>query len=124
MATRRSLEFLRWRYGFPPLDYRGVALRGDVATGLALFRVRRRGAAREATLCELLVPEGDTTSGRRLVRTVARTVGADYLLRVAGPRDGCVPLPRQGPILTTRPLPDGAPAPREWALSLGDVELL
>lgn len=125
MATRRSAEYLRWRYGFPPLDYRALALRGDVGAGVALFRVRRRGPAREATLCELLVPEGDATSGRRLVREVARSSGADYVLRVAGARDGCFPLPRQGPVLTTRPLRDAAPPGRQdWALSLGDVELL
>jgi predicted N-acetyltransferase YhbS len=124
MVTSRSVEYLRWRYGFPPLDYRAVALRGDAARGLAVFRVRRRGTARETALCELLVPEADAGSGRRLVREVARAGGADYLLRVARPRDGCVPLPRLGPILTCRPLRDAAPpGHRDWNLTLGDVEL-
>jgi hypothetical protein len=41
-------------------------------------------------------------------------------------RAGFVPLPRQGPILTWRPLADPAAPPRlrDLDLSLGDVELL
>lgn len=125
MATRRSVDYLRWRYGFPPLDYRTVALRGDVTAGMALFRVRCRGSAREAALCELFAPEGDAVVRRRLVREVARTARADYVLRVSGARDGCIMLPRQGPVLTMRPLQATAPRrPRDWALTLGDVELL
>jgi GNAT superfamily N-acetyltransferase len=125
MVTQRSVEYLQWRYGFGPLNYRGIVLHGDVAAGLALFRVRRRGAAREAALCEVVVPEGDAARGRRLVREVARTARADYLLRVAGPHDGCIPLPRQGPVLTSLPLHYSPPAARgDWGLTLGDVELL
>ena len=124
MATKRSAEYLRWRYGFPPLDYRAVVMPGGVANGVALFRVRRRGAAREAVLCEALTPGGESAAGRRLVRAAAHAAGADYLLRVAGAQDGCVPLPRQGPILTTRSInSEAAPASSEWALTLGDVEL-
>jgi GNAT superfamily N-acetyltransferase len=125
MATRRSVHYLRWRYGFPPLDYRAALMPGGVASGVALFRVRRRGAAREAALCEVLAPGGDTAGGRSLVREVARVARADYVLRVATARDGCVPLPRQGPILTTRSVERDAPDyPKDWALALGDVELL
>jgi GNAT superfamily N-acetyltransferase len=125
MVTRRSAEYLRWRYAFEPLCYRAVVIRGDAARGLAIFRVRKRGTAREAALCELLVPEADAGTGRRLVREATRTVGADYLLSTARPRDGCVPLPRLGPILTCRPLRDSAQlGRRDWNLTLGDVELL
>jgi GNAT superfamily N-acetyltransferase len=124
LATRRSVEYLRWRYGFGPLGYRAIVVRGDVAEGLALFRVRRRGTASEAALCEVLAPGGDRATGRRLVRDVAAAAGADYLLRVAGARDGCVSLPRQGPILTWRPLCDTLhPRRQDWNLTLGDVEL-
>jgi hypothetical protein len=125
MATRRSVHYLRWRYGFPPLDYRAAVMPGGVANGVALFRVRRRGAAREAALCEVLAPGGDTAGGRSLVREVARSARADYVVRVATTRDGCFPLPRQGPILTTRSLEQDSPDdPNDWALALGDVELL
>jgi hypothetical protein len=123
MATRRSVEYLRWRYGFPPLDYRAVVMHGDLAGGVALFRVRRRGTAREVALCDVLAPEGDAARERHLVRAVARTAGADYLVRVAGARDVCVPLPRQGPVLVTRQVaPEPTPV-KGWALTLGDVEL-
>jgi GNAT superfamily N-acetyltransferase len=124
IVTRRSVEYLRWRYGDSPVEYRATAMHGDVAAGLALFRVRRRGAAREVALCEALAPEGDRAAERRLVREVARTSGADYVLRVAGPGDGCVPLPGQGPTLTWRPFRDSPrPERHEWSLTLGDLEL-
>jgi GNAT superfamily N-acetyltransferase len=122
--TRRSVEYLRWRYGFPPLDYRSVVMHGDAARGVAFFRVRRRGAAREVALCDVLVPQGDRGLGRRLVHEVTRAADADYLVRVADNRDGCVPLPRQGPILTWRPL--RSPSRQGHGvrnLTLGDVEL-
>jgi GNAT superfamily N-acetyltransferase len=123
-ATRRSVEYLRWRYGFPPLDYRSVVMRDDAALGVAFFRVRRRGAAREVALCDVLVPAGDRYIGRRLVHEVTRAAGADYLVRVADDRDSCVPLPRQGPILTWRPLRSPSrPRHGVWNLTLGDVEL-
>jgi GNAT superfamily N-acetyltransferase len=124
LVTRRSVEYLRWRYGFRPLDYRAVVMHGDVGAGVAVFRVRRRGSAREAALCEVLAPEGDPLRGRELVGEVARTAGADYVLRVARSRDGCVPLPRLGPVLTYRTLHDSPqPGQRDWNLALGDVEL-
>jgi GNAT superfamily N-acetyltransferase len=123
MATRHSVEYLRWRYGFSPLSYRAVVMRGDVSAGIALFRVRKRGSAREAALCEVLVPGGDRAGEQRVVREVARTAGADYLLRAAGARDGCLPLPGQGPVLTWRPLRESPPGRRDWRLTLGDLEL-
>jgi GNAT superfamily N-acetyltransferase len=123
MATRQSVEYLRWRYGFSALGYRAVVIRGDVSAGIALFRVRQRGSAREAALCEVLIPDGDPRSEQRLVREAARAAGADYLLRVAGSRDGCVPLPGQGPVLTWRPLRESPPDRRNWHLTLGDLEL-
>jgi hypothetical protein len=124
LATKRSGDYLRWRYGFPPLDYRAVVMPGGVTAGVGIFRVRRRGAAREAAMCEVLVPEGETRRGRWLVREAARVAGADYLVRVAGARDGCVRLPRQGPVLTTRPLAGkDAAGSNGWSLALGDLEL-
>jgi hypothetical protein len=124
MVTRRSMKYLQWRYGSAPLDYRAVVLHHDAAAGLAFFRVRRRGTAQEAALCEVLAPEGHRARARQLVREVARASGADYVLRVAGHLDGCVRLPHQGPVLIWRPL-RGAPrlGRRDWDLALGDVEL-
>ena len=42
LATNRTIEFLRWRYGLEDLHYRTLALGADPAEGLAIFRVRRR----------------------------------------------------------------------------------
>jgi hypothetical protein len=111
------------------LGYRALTAGRDPAEGVAVFRVRRRGKAAEAALCEMLVPDGATGAARHLARAVARTTGADYVVRLgrATPVGGFLPLPRQGPILTWRALDttaDAPPALDEWQLSLGDVELL
>jgi GNAT superfamily N-acetyltransferase len=129
LRTRRSAEYLRWRYGLPALGYRALALDDDPAAGLAVFRWRRRGGATEAGISELLVPAGNDAGP--LLRAVRRQAGADYVIRLgrAGrmlPAHGFVPLPRHGPVLTYRPLADASPPPslRDFELALGDVELL
>ena len=122
VRTRLSPAFLRWRYGAPFLGYRAVVGAGGVPSGVALVRVRRRGPAREAALSELVAPPANV---RDLVRRVARTFDADYVLAtggtVAGAR-GFVPLPRAGPQLVWRSVAAAEP-PKEWNLQLGDVEL-
>jgi GNAT superfamily N-acetyltransferase len=129
LRTRRTRDYLTWRYGFAPLGYRALTAGSDPAEGVAVFRVRRRGKAAEAALCEVLVPAGSTTAARHLGRAVARATGADYVVRLgrATPAGGFLPLPRQGPILTWRALDTNAvsaPTLDDWQLSLGDVELL
>jgi GNAT superfamily N-acetyltransferase len=123
--TNVTAAFLRWRYGTPLLGYRAVVAPGGVAEGLAIFRVRARGAAKEIALGAVLVPDGDRRTARRLVRQVARTTDADYLLAIgrgwSGP-GGLVRLPRVGPLLTYREVTAAAP-PAAWDLTLGDIEL-
>ena len=58
LRTARTPAFLRWRYGLAALGYRAIAVDDDPAAGLAIFRVRRRGAATEAGVSDLLVPLG------------------------------------------------------------------
>jgi GNAT superfamily N-acetyltransferase len=128
LRTHRTPEYLRWRYGFAPLAYRALARGDDLADGLAVFRLRRRGAALECALCEVLVPGEEPAAARALVRAVVRECGADYVIRVGGApvdRLGFVRLPRQGPLLTWRPLGPGPVGDRldRWDLTLGDVEL-
>jgi GNAT superfamily N-acetyltransferase len=128
LHTKRTVEYLRWRYGFGPLAYRVVTLGDSIADGLAVFRLRRRGPALECALTDVLVPAGDRSATRALLRAVVRLSGADYVIRIGGPpvgAGGFVRLPRQGPILTWRGLGDsrtGAALP-DWRLTLGDVEL-
>ena len=99
----------------------------SVRDGLCVFRVRRRGAANEATICELLVPGNDAGTRRALLKDVAERASADYVIlagHAARPSSGCVPLPRQGPILTWRAVRQlDAPDLSDWNLSLGDIEL-
>lgn len=115
-ATPRSPEYLAWRYGFEPLHYRAV----EVAGGACVFRVRRRGGLREVAICEWLSERPDPRAVRRLVRSVG-----DYAVAVGlTVRHGFVPLSRQGPIVTWRPLArPGVPTLNELGFSLGDLEL-
>jgi hypothetical protein len=126
--TARTVEYLRWRYGLAALGYRAIALDNDPAAGLAVFRLRRRGEAVEAGVSDVLVPRGAEGTARHLLRAIARESGADYAVRVGRPllRAGFVPFPRQGPVLTWRPLADPSipPTRGDLDLALGDVELL
>lgn len=128
LRTRRSLDYLRWRYGFDPLGYRVLSLADDPGQGVAIFRLRPRGRALEAALCDVLVPDGDTRATLALERAVARRSGADYVIRLGGEmvdRAGYVRLPGQGPVLTWRPVAGGAAGAQigDWDLRLGDIEL-
>ena len=123
-STHRTAAYLQWRYGTPLLGYRAVIARGGMGEGVALFRVRARGAAREVALCDLLVAGNDPGVEANLVREVAR-VDADYVIALGGSpiRPGPMfRLPRQGPLLTWRAVSD-APMPARWDLALGDIEL-
>jgi hypothetical protein len=127
LRTHRTAEYLRWRYGFAPLGYRAIAAHGDTARGVAVFRVRRRGAAVEAALCDVLAPGGETPAIRALERAVVRACGADYVIRLgaSSAASGFVRMPGQGPMLTWRAVaaPDVPPALDAWQLQLGDIEL-
>jgi GNAT superfamily N-acetyltransferase len=125
LRTRLSPAFLRWRYGTPLLAYRAIAAPGGVQDGLAIFRIRRRGDAREAALSDVIAAGGDRGGEAALTRAVTRAADADYVLRLGGglvAPGGLVRLPGQGPILTWRALRSPTP-PAEWDLSLGDIEL-
>lgn len=125
LATRLSPEFLQWRFGTPLLGYRAIAASGGIADGLAIFRVRQRGSAREAALVSLLTPAGDRHTAAALVRAVAHTADADYVLALGGGMwwpGGLLRLPRVGPIFTCRTVAASA-IPARWDLTLGDIEL-
>lgn len=115
-ATPRLVTYFRWRYGFEPLQYRAIEVRG----GLAVFRVRYRGRSREIALCEWLAPGPDRRALRRLVRSAG-----DYVVACGlGPSQGLVSVPRLGPVVTWRPLASPkVPALRDLDLGLGDLEL-
>lgn len=125
LTTRRSAEFLRWRYDTDLLGYRVATLGRDISDGAACFRLRRRGSALEATICDLLVPDDDPRVRRRLIRTVLGSTRADYALLLGGARsDATIPVARQGPTLTWRSVcePKCPPLDR-WSLTMGDIEL-
>ena len=133
LHTPRHLAYLRWRYGAAPLlGYAGVAEEeAGRLSGLALFRVRPRGALWESTVAEVLVADGDHRTRRRLLGRVAAAAAVDHLALhapgVAGAaRAGFLPAPG-GISFVVNPLRDGlAPDPSSlaaWDLSLGDLEV-
>jgi hypothetical protein len=121
LRTARTADYLRWRYGgLPSLRYRVVTLGSDPADGVAVVRLRHRGAAREAAVAELAAPT--RASGRRLLGEVLRQSGASYALGLPGPAGG-LRVPRFGPLLVARRISTEPPPAAQWRLSLGDVEL-
>ena len=118
LRTEKSAEFLRWRYGFPALDYRVV----EVGSTRLVVRRRRRGAASELVICDVI--DGAPTDSE--LRELLRSAEVDYAVATSSaalPR--MVPLPRQGPVLTWRGLAAREmPALDQWRLDLGDIELL
>jgi GNAT superfamily N-acetyltransferase len=117
MATPRTPGYLRWRYGLEPLGYRVTEVRG----GVCVFRVRNRGGHREVSICEWLSPARDPRAVRRLVRACGDVgIGIGMGLR----RHGALTVPRQGPVVTWRPLADEhVPTLRDLQLGMGDLEL-
>jgi GNAT superfamily N-acetyltransferase len=127
LTTRRTPEFLAWRYGLPSLHYR-ILLTGDTAAdGFLVFRLRRRGPAIEAVIGDVLTPAEHPEHARTLARAAAARAGADYLLRIDGRAFTGEPflrVPRVGPVLTCRPLSDWTPSSlRHWNVQMGDIEL-
>jgi GNAT superfamily N-acetyltransferase len=126
LHTNLSSAYLRWRYGLPALRYRVLSAGTGVEDGVAVFRLRQRGKAVEAVICDVLVPRGESKLAVQLPRQVVTITGADYGLRSgrSGSGGGFVPLPGQGPVLTWRALTETTmPSRRQWDLRLGDVEL-
>jgi len=137
LVTARDPSYLHWRYASAPLlDYRAVVEeRAGAVTGMAIFRVRRRGALWEATLCELLAETEDARTLRKLLRSIASAAPVDHItchfhggsaqLRAAR-RRGFVPTPG-GMTFVVNPLRNELPLNPEvlesWALSLGDLEV-
>jgi GNAT superfamily N-acetyltransferase len=126
VSTLRSPAYLAWRYGTDLFGYRALLGGRTLEDGVVIFRVRRRGAARELVLAELLAPHGEARAVRALVRRLVRKVDADYAIRIGGPvvGHGFVRFPRQGPILTWRAVGQTQmPTLTEWDVSLGDIEV-
>jgi GNAT superfamily N-acetyltransferase len=123
VRTHRTSGYLSWRSSFAPLRYRLLLVdESDPSQGGLIFRLRRRGGAVEATVVEMLAP--DARAARRLMRRVLHESGADYAIGTRwGSDTSLIPLPGQGPRLTTRPLASAPPDHRDWRLSLGDIEL-
>ncbi|HEU5083070.1 MAG TPA: GNAT family N-acetyltransferase [Acidimicrobiales bacterium] len=115
-ATPRTTEHLAWRYGFEPLHYRAIEVRG----GHCVFRVRQRGALREVAIVDWASDQPDPPAVFRLVRACG-----DYAVAIGlAPWHGLVPMPRQGPIVTWRTLANPVvPAFGDIGFALGDLEL-
>ena len=120
--TQRSPEYLAWRTSLAPLAYRVLWRRTTtppkVGSSSACADVGTPSRLRSSSSW---CPTG---SRGRLVRRMLQADRRRLRDRVAhGPSAGLLPLPGQGPLLTTRPLAGSPPPPGDWTLTLGDVEL-
>jgi GNAT superfamily N-acetyltransferase len=137
LFTPRTTEYLQWRYGREDvMPYRVITEeREGQFRGLAIFRVRSRGALWESMLTELIVPAGDSRTAGQLLRRVVRAAATDHLTSSfhsgsmvgrTAMRAGFVRLPRGVTLAANRLRDDLRPDPtdlRSWALTLGDVEV-
>jgi L-amino acid N-acyltransferase YncA len=125
LSTDRSPEFLRWRYGFSPLNYRVLPVGDSIRDGAVVFRLRRRGGRLDATICEELLPRRSDT--RSVMSRLARATHADLVLRnqrTAWGPGRFVRVRRLGPLLTWKPLArEGTPTLDDLDLTYGDLEL-
>jgi len=130
-AVERSVEWCRWRFGLDPLRYRVLTTdhlgRGDRGGrggghGALVFRLRRRGAATEATVA-LLAAGG--SARRRLLRALLDH--ADHALVAGGRRVDATPAVTSralSPLVTWRALAEPGPMPlADLDLQVGDLEL-
>lgn len=123
VATNRTAAYLAWRYGHEPLAYRALAPSGEPDEGLVIVRLRRRGPTTEAVVADVL---GHVRSGQQATRELWHA-GTDHFIALAGTPGlpMALPVPRLGPLLTTRPLTSSAPTTvKAWNLSMGDIELM
>jgi GNAT superfamily N-acetyltransferase len=137
LGTRKGAEYLRWRYGAPHIDYRGVREHsGGSLTGVGLFRVRPRGRLWESTVAEVIVRPRDTGTARRLIRKIVEAASVDHLTcyfppgsvaRRGARQAGFLPAPRRMTFVMNQ-LSQGRMRPdpyqlASWALTLGDLEV-
>jgi GNAT superfamily N-acetyltransferase len=124
MCTQRTPAYLVWRYCRGPLGYRVLLAGSSVEDGVAVFRLRRRGPALEAVVCDVLVPGGDRRLAVKLVQKILGASKADHLLAVGRRPPGWAPVPGGGPLLTWRALAVAElPTLARWDLNAGDVEV-
>ena len=137
LSTAKDIAYLQWRFARPPhLNYQAVHLEdGERLRGVAIFRMRVRGALREATIVEVITPSGDEAAAVELLRRSIRCADMDYLTchfprgsmyARAALRTGFVRSPA-GIKIVANPLRSDLeidPTSMEsWALSLGDLEI-
>ena len=118
VATAYTPELARWRFGFEHLHYRVDA--GDA--GRVVYRVRRRGDAREAT-----VVAATTAVTGAAVRRLLRASGADWAVWCPAPGDRpglALRTRRLAPLVVVRPMAvDPEPPVESWRFTAGDLEL-
>lgn len=138
--TARDLGFLRWRYGeHPAIQYRAVPVsQGGELNACAIVRGNVRFGLRECVVADLLLGEHDFKLALRALDNLADAVDADYLIAYAPPgsvgaalfrKSGFRRIPAPRMPLVTHPLLEtmgtGSASeldPRQWNLSLGDIE--
>jgi len=87
LRTARSPEYLQWRYGPADLHSRRVPAPGGPDRGVGIFHLRRRGAATEAVVCELLVPSDDADTSAAILRAEGFSLALQRIYETASTVD-------------------------------------
>jgi GNAT superfamily N-acetyltransferase len=127
LRTKRSVEYLRWRYGHLP-GYHAVA----TDAGLAIFRVKPHRSLWFADVCEILTATRSPNEATGLLRRVRQAAEVN-LTRCCFPsqrdaaRCGFMRWPSHDVLMVTTLHPGLSPDPTTraaWSLSRGDLELI
>jgi hypothetical protein len=138
IRTRRSWDYLRWRYAkHPTIPYWAVVIGdGGRLLGCAIFRTNTRYGLKEVVLCELILAKPKEELGRQLLGQLRSPLRADYLItyfpqgtvhRQALEAWGFRTVPRRGMDFVSRTLVSDLPQDpslfSSWRLTMGDLEL-
>jgi GNAT superfamily N-acetyltransferase len=135
LITPIGADYLTWRYGRAPLDYRAVVHRDRRGLrGIAFFRVRPRGTLWETTIADVLIRPGDVGAAATLLKRSVLAAPVDHAIchfptqtaqLTAARRHGFLRSPK-GELLTVNPLREGLDdlaAVDAWAVTLGTLEV-
>ena len=135
--TSRNLPYLQWHYGQHPYILYGVCAleQAGALTGFAILRPNLRYGLKEVIITELFLQEPDRKIGQWLLKQLFKQLKGDYVVahfaqgtleRQLITRSGFLKIPRQGRTFVVRPLnpvPDDPYSPRNWDLTIGDLEI-
>jgi GNAT superfamily N-acetyltransferase len=134
---KKDLNYIKWRYGsHPNIDYGFLPVEKEgIITGLGILRRNKRYGITEVVISEVLFGEAGSNIENRILRTIYKSVKADYLIAhfnkgttelKALKRNCFIKAPGQEIVFLIKGLAAGKEKfdkHEYWNFSLGDIEL-